>query len=115
MAEQSAPQGGTNRREHSRKAVRIPGLLIFGANEEACTVFDISPRGANISASDNVPINQPLRLKLTQHGEFVGRVVWRRGNRMGMRFVHLQDEPVSTANPQSTIRLRKRGAAENRG
>ena len=109
MAEQHAPPAESNRREHDRKQVRIPGVLIFGATEEACTVFDISPRGANLSASDNVPINHPLRLKLTQHGEFVGRVVWRRGNRMGMRFVHLQDEPVSGAESQSTIRLRRRG------
>ena len=103
MAEQPAPEA--NRRQHPRRPVKIPGVLIYAEREEPCTVFDISPLGANLSASDDVPINHPIRLKLTRHGEFVGRIVWRRGDRMGMRFVHMWDEPIESMASQKTIRL----------
>ena len=109
MAERHAPQAEANRREHPRRQVRIPGVLLYAEREEPCTVFDISPRGANLSASDDVPINHPIRLKLTRHGEFVGRIVWRRGDRMGMRFVHMHDEPIDSMADRATVRLRKRG------
>ena len=83
----------TERRTAERKAVELPGRLIFDKGSEECTVYDISPRGANVTASDRVPVNRPITLKLTAHGEFIGKVVWRKGDRMGLQFLHLSDDP----------------------
>ncbi len=94
------------RRDVERKPVHLPGRLFFDDTEKSCTVFDISPRGANISALNQLPINRSVRLKVTQNGEFVGRVVWRRGERMGLRFVHFDDEPIlANTSGESSIRM----------
>lgn len=105
-AKDSQAEDGRNRRSVERKPVRLPGRLFYEGGEEDCTVYDVSPQGANVSASNNVPINQPIRLKLTQHGEFVGQVVWRKGDRMGVRFFHLGEERIDLPAGEATgIRL----------
>lgn len=83
-----------NRRSGERKPVELPGTLIFEDGTEPCTIFDISPRGAKVSASSRAPLDRPIRLKLTEHGEFIGKIVWRRGDRMGLEFLHLGDDMV---------------------
>ncbi len=93
-AKDTQAQDGRNRRSVERKPVCLPGRLFYEGGEEDCTVYDVSPHGANLSASNNVPINRPIRLKLTQHGEFVGQVVWRKGDRMGVKFFHLGEERI---------------------
>ena len=93
MLDQTSNQGTDERRGADRKPVSLPGTLIFDGGTEDCTVFDISPRGANVTASNRVPIDRPIKLKLTRHGEFVGKVAWRRGDRMGLEFLHLSDDP----------------------
>jgi len=93
MLDQTSKQGTDERRGAERKPVSLPGTLIFDNCTEDCTVFDISPRGANVTASNRVPIDRPIKLKLTRHGEFVGKVVWRSGDRMGLKFLHLSDDP----------------------
>jgi hypothetical protein len=82
------------RRSAERKNVALPGRLIFDKGSEDCTVYDISPRGANVTASEKVPSNRPITLKLTAHGEFIGKVVWRNGDRVGLEFLHLSDDPT---------------------
>ena len=104
MAENRAVRG--ERRTAERKAVELPGRLIFDKHSEDCTVYDISPRGANVTASDRVPINRPITLKLTTHGEFIGKVVWRKGDRMGLEFLHLSDDPrLGQDFQQSSVHL----------
>ena len=93
MLDRNSNQETDERRGAERKSVSLPGTLIFDGGTEECTVFDISPRGANVTASNRVPIDRPIKLKLTRHGEFVGKVVWRRGERMGLKFLHLSDDP----------------------
>jgi hypothetical protein len=81
-----------NRRTDDRKPVELPGTLILDDGTEPCTIFDISPRGAKVSACQRAPLDRPIRLKLTEHGEFIGKVVWRRGDHMGLEFLHLGDD-----------------------
>ena len=83
-----------DRRSSDRKSVSLPGRLIFDKGSEDCMVHDISPRGANVTASEKVPSNRPITLKLTAHGEFIGKVVWRKGDRVGLEFLHLSDDPT---------------------
>lgn len=81
-----------NRRTEDRKPVELPGTLILEDGSEPCIIFDISPRGAQVSACQRAPLDRPIRLKLTKHGEFIGKVVWRNGTRMGLEFLHLSDD-----------------------
>ena len=79
------------RRIRERIPVSWNAKLVFEGGSEACKVIDFSPRGARVSATNKAPINRRLSLRLTQHGEFVGRIVWRRPESMGLRFQHLDD------------------------
>ena len=106
MLDQNSDQGTDERRGAERKPVSLPGTLIFDGGTEDCTVYDISPRGANVTASNRVPIDRPIKLKLTRHGEFVAKVVWRRHDRIGLRFLHLSEDADWDLNQDdSSIRL----------
>ncbi|MCG8359001.1 MAG: PilZ domain-containing protein [Kiloniellales bacterium] len=94
MTQTARPSEARDRRSVERKSVNLPGRLIFEGGTEDCRVYDISPQGAHISASSQAPINLPVRLKLTEHGEFVGQIVWRRGERMGIKFFHVGEERI---------------------
>ena len=83
----------TERRIRERIPVSWDAQLVFDGGSEACKVIDFSPRGARVSASNKAPINRRLSLRLTRHGEFVGRIVWRRPDSMGIKFQHLEDLP----------------------
>ena len=92
---QTAPQkDGRERRTVDRKPVNLPGRLIHDGGEESCVVYDISPQGAHVSASAAVPSEGPIRLKLTQHGEFIGKVAWRKQDRVGLEFFLLGEERI---------------------
>lgn len=95
-----------DRRGSARKLVELPGALIFDGGQDDCVVYDISPRGAQVSASNRIPINHPVTLKLTRHGEFVAKVVWRRNDRMGLQFLHLsEDTDWDLTRGEASIRL----------
>lgn len=79
------------RRIRERIPVSWDAELVFEGGTEACKVIDFSPRGARVTASNDAPVNRRLSLRLTQHGEFVGRIVWRRPDSMGIKFQHLED------------------------
>lgn len=105
---ESAPAGAKSddRRGSARKFVELPGALIFDGGQDDCVVYDISPRGAQVSASNRIPINHPVTLKLTRHGEFIAKVVWRRHDRMGLLFLHLsEDTDWERSRCDSSIRL----------
>ena len=66
------------RRIRPRTPVSWDASLVFDGGSEPCKVIDFSPRGARVSATNGAPINRPVALRLCKHGEFVGRIVWRR-------------------------------------
>lgn len=86
------PQQASDRRQEERKSVSLPGKLLFKGGEADCVVFDISPGGALVSTAAEVPDNLPLRLKVTQSGEFLGMTAWRKGDRIGLRFVQFLED-----------------------
>lgn len=92
-------QGGgaawAERRIRERVPVSWTGTLVHEHGEEACAIMDFSPRGARVTASNVIPINRSVSLRLTEHGEFVGRVVWRTPDSMGLKFQHLEDMPAA--------------------
>ena len=94
----------SERRIRERIPVSWDAKLVFDGGAEACKVIDFSPRGAQITALDKAPINRRISLRLTKHGEFVGRIVWRRSGSMGVKFQHLEDI-TSSGNDDSPIRF----------
>ncbi len=92
MSEPETQAAGADRRQEARKSVSLPGTLLFKGGQADCTVYDISPGGALVSASDAVPDGLPLRLKVTQSGEFLGMIAWRKEDRIGLRFVQFLED-----------------------
>jgi len=88
---QRANTNRADRRIRERTPVSWTGILVHENGEEGCAILDFSPRGARVTASNVVPINRSVSLRLTEHGEFVGRVVWRSLHAMGLKFQHLED------------------------
>ena len=94
MAEPTEQQAGRDRRQEERKTVSLPGKLLFKGGEVDCTVYDMSPGGAHVAASSAVPANLPMRLKVTEHGEFLGMVAWRKDDRLGLRFIQFLEDGI---------------------
>ena len=92
------------RRVRERIPVSWDARLVFDGGNEACRVMDFSPRGARITACNDAPINHRISLRLTEHGEFVGRIVWRRPDSMGIKFQHLEDAHL-TRRDETAIRF----------
>lgn len=82
---------GSERREHERRSVHLPGQLIMNDHTDECIVFDISAGGAVVTSPSAASPDQPVRLKLTEKGEFSGIVVWQRDDRIGIKFDHLDE------------------------
>ena len=105
MSDQPRGQPGLDRRQSPRRTVDLPGRILFDGGEEDCRVYDISPDGALVSASERISENQAIRLKVTANGEFLGLVVWRRDDRMGLKFMQFDEDgmrPPSRA--EATLR-----------
>lgn len=83
---------GAERRQSERRTVNLPGKIIADGQESDCSVYDISPEGALVSACEGVALNQAIRLKVTANGEFLGLVVWRKDGRMGLKFMQFEDD-----------------------
>ncbi len=76
------------RRRHSREPCECRGRLMHGSGEHPCTVVDISPGGARVRVDRTLETQMPVRLKMTQAGEFTGEVAWISTDSMGIRFAH---------------------------
>jgi len=77
------------RRTISRHSGEKTGTVNFGAGDIACTVHNLSDRGAMLRVLGS-PWGMPDRLDLviaSEHLRRPCRVVWRRGQRLGVVFV----------------------------
>ena len=74
---------------------------MFKGGEADCIVYDISPGGAHVATASAVPESLPLRLKVTQSGEFLGLVAWRKGDRLGLRFVQFLEDGLELPESNS--------------
>jgi len=94
MVATKADTTAAERRQIERKPVELPGKLIFDNRVADCVVYDISPKGANVSAPEDIDIGHDVRLRVTRHGEFVGKIVWRNDGNLGLSFFHFETEPL---------------------
>ncbi len=93
------------RRIRERTDVSWDANLVFEGGSEPCKVIDFSPRGARVSAANGAPINRPVSLRLSKHGEFISRIVWRRPDCMGLKFQHLENISRESADSDLPIRF----------
>lgn len=77
----------TTRREHPRDTVVYAGRLSFGAAEHPCTVLNISAGGAQLHFAPPVAPWTIVTLHIDRFGAFHARVVWQRGERVGLQFL----------------------------
>ena len=79
------------KKREARKSVRQPGWIPLdgGFAARPCTVLDLSAAGAKITVDDLAAVTAKVRLAFSRDAR-TGRsceVVWRRGKRLGVKFV----------------------------
>ena len=90
MNTQSAEQ-----RAYERTSVCWPGTIVGDDVMDDCVVCNFSQGGAMVTSSKMIPINHPVTLKVPQVGVFVGTVAWRKSDRLGLSFMHLDNRSAS--------------------
>jgi len=82
------PSGATERRQYKRVAVEIPGKVFVpsSAKEGACTIYNVSPAGAELACGLEGLLDTPIVLYAAGLGRFEGHVVWEYAGRYGMKF-----------------------------
>ena len=97
------PPQGELRRYHRRVPVVWSGSFGHGKERVDCAILNLSKGGAKVRIPDpNVRPTQ-LALESPHFGEFLGRVVWRDGNVMGLSF-DSAPEAMTTAVGQDFAR-----------
>ncbi|HEX6979817.1 MAG TPA: PilZ domain-containing protein [Alphaproteobacteria bacterium] len=75
------------RRTHPRDTVVYGGRLAYGAHEYPCTVLNISAGGAQLRFGHEIGPWTIVTLHVDRFGSFHARVVWQRGDRVGLQFL----------------------------
>jgi len=75
------------RRVHPRDTVVYGGRLAFGAHEFPCTVLNISAGGAQLRVDHEIGAWTIVTLHVDRFGSFHARVVWQRGDKVGVQFL----------------------------
>lgn len=88
---QDAKSDGSERRCYPRDTVVYAGRLSFGAHEFPCTVLNISAGGAQLRLAQQVQAWTIATLQIDRFGKFHGRIVWQRGETIGLQFL---EDPV---------------------
>ena len=107
MSDRAKGPQGADRRQSERRAVDLPGKILFDGGERDCAVYDISPEGALASAVEGIAVDHAVRLKVTENGEFLGLVVWLKDGRMGLKFMQFEDDGMRLPPLQAEDGLRK--------
>jgi len=77
-----------DRREHRRVATNRAGELLLGPLRFPCAVLDVSDGGAQLSLGETIAPLSPATLRIVNVGALHCRVVWNKGGRTGVRFLH---------------------------
>jgi hypothetical protein len=75
-----------NRRRYPRTNVLWSGEVAAGERRAGCTVLNVSAGGAKVRLSEPVDMRGDLTLRIGEFGEFVGTVVWKARNLLGISF-----------------------------
>ena len=78
--------GARERREFLRWPVFWSAKLADNQGSRDCMVLDFSPGGARLRTARAMAIGTRVTLGFPYAGQFGGKVVWRNGNFLGVRF-----------------------------
>jgi hypothetical protein len=81
----------SEQRAYTRSTVIYSGRLAFGANDYSCAVMNISAGGAQLRMAQPVQAWTIVTLHIDRFGSFHARVVWQRGDRVGLQFL---EDPI---------------------
>ena len=99
------------RHKFPRNSVLLPAVLVFGEQEVACEILNLSDGGAKVRLSDPVDCDSSAGLTIEPHGTLVCTVAWQNGHFVGLAF-DPEDEAQQTllqeviANPESSMERR---------
>jgi len=82
----SEPTSPTNKQQHMRYSTFARGKLFAGDREVDCDMLNISLGGAKLQLAEPVEADSDIRFQIEQVGEFSGRVAWRNGANVGIKF-----------------------------
>ena len=75
------------RRVFERIATTLPARVFCGVKAADCTVTNLSAGGAQLRGSVTFDIAAVLTIKLERYGSFHAKVIWRRAERIGVKFL----------------------------
>jgi hypothetical protein len=89
-ADRDRPTGRdiVERREHPRARIDGAAELLLGPLRFPCAVVDVSSGGAQLVLSERIAPLSPATLRIVNVGALHCRVVWSKGDRTGVRFLH---------------------------
>lgn len=76
------------RRIHPRFRTDSAGELLLGPLRFPCAILDLSSGGAQLQLSEQITPLSPATLRIVNVGALHCRVVWNKGDRTGVRFLH---------------------------
>lgn len=77
-----------NKPQHVRYPTFARGKVLAGGQEVDCDMLNISLGGAKLRLAKPVEADADIRVQIDEVGEFTGRVVWRNGENVGVKFHH---------------------------
>jgi hypothetical protein len=89
---------GPNGRKHRREPICYTGWLEGPSGRRVpCTVANIAQDGAQLCIGEAIVLPSRFTLWLTENGETKRdcRVIWRKADRLGVRFMPLAVEPTA--------------------
>lgn len=83
-------------RSAPRHRVLKAATISFGGGAISCTVRNLSVTGASLEVASPIGIPDSIVLELEGGGRRC-RVIWRKGKRIGVRFVDRKDNPAASS------------------
>jgi len=99
-ANDDKPLDGRDRRQFKRMPTLFKGTLSYAGRSAAVVVLDVSMNGAKLRLTDEDAPPDSFILTIDRLGEFQAEVVWRKENRLGVRF-HEAPDAVDEALPET--------------
>ncbi len=86
------PANPANKQQHTRYSTFARGKLFVGDREVDCTMLNIALGGAKLELAEPVEVNADICVRIDEVGEFSGRVAWRNGANVGIKFYEEQQD-----------------------
>ncbi|SLN58366.1 PilZ domain-containing protein [Oceanibacterium hippocampi] len=91
MSSPSNPNFAKDVRKYTRIPVNLTAQLVFSDRTVACKVINFSLTGAKVELPEPVgpEFTGEVTLRIEEQTDYVGNVIWRLNNRMGIAFLEV--------------------------